>query len=49
LAAIAGETRKIRAARPTEAPRTIFFITISFLERSTSREPPALIVEDYKI
>jgi hypothetical protein len=31
-AAMAGDTRKLRAARARESPRTIFFMTISFLE-----------------
>ena len=32
LAAVAGGARKIRQARIIETPRTIFFMTISFLE-----------------
>jgi hypothetical protein len=37
LAAIAGDMQKPRAIRIIETPRTIFFMTISFLERSSIR------------
>jgi hypothetical protein len=39
-AAIAGDAIRLRDAKTNESPRTIFFITISFLERSSSHGKP---------